>query len=83
MQAFMPGRHTVYLSRERMSPAASIFIDMYTWFSHGSCVPEGNTGMEYIISGLLCKERRFAGVICIIRVYGAISCLAGNMPGIP
>lgn len=52
MQAFMPGRHTVYLSRERMSPAASIFIDMYTWFSHGSCVPEGNTGMEYIISGL-------------------------------
>ena len=59
----MPARHTVYLFRERVSPAASILTDMYIWYSHGSCVPEG-------ICVILCKERRFAGVICIIRVYG-------------
>ena len=60
----MPARHTVYLFRERVSPAASILMDMYIWYSHGSCVPEGNTWV------ILCRERRFTGVICIIRVYG-------------
>lgn len=77
MQAFMPDRNTIYLFRERMPPAASVLMDMYTWFSHGSFVPEGNKAWEYITPCLLCKEWRFAGVICIIRVYGGKSCLTG------
>lgn len=32
MKAFMSGGHTVYLFRERVSPAVSILMDMYTWF---------------------------------------------------
>ena len=69
-EVFLPSRCMVCLYRERVSPAASTFIDAYTGFPMGSCVPEDSVvNINILFYIKLCREQRFACVICIIRVY--------------
>ena len=57
------------VQREGVTGCKHLYRCIY-WISHGSCVPEDSVvNINILFYIKLCREQRFACVICIIRVY--------------